>query len=88
MSAPKRRLTSAYRPDAETLELLDNLRRANETGRDALKTLHDNRVQRTRLVRALQDKGLTHRRIAKEVGVSDSAIQRLIHLPTDNGKTI
>lgn len=87
MSAPKRRLTSAYSPDAETLELLESLRHATETGRDTLKALHDNRVQRTKIVRKLQDKGLTHRRIAKEVGVSDSAIQRLIHLPTDNGKT-
>lgn len=83
----KRRLTAAYEPDEETLALLDSLRRTTQEGRDTQRRLQEIRVRRTELVRKLQGKGLTHRRIAKEIGVSGSAVQRLINLDKTNGKT-
>ena len=77
MNRPPGRRPRPYDPDTETLELLQQFRSATEDSRRHAAALTAAAERRVETCRRLVEKGLTHRRIAAEVGLSHSAITRL-----------
>lgn len=73
------RPVTPYTPDLTTLRLLDELREALAEGKRIQKAQKLNSDRKTRLVNRLKSKGLTNKRIADEVGVSLTIVQRLLY---------